>query len=369
MLKKIEITNFKNFENRFVFDLSNAKSFEFNKECVDNGLIKKALIYGKNGIGKSNLGFAIFDLISHLTDKNSGSYSYKNYINANSSEAFASFRFEFQFEQNSIVYEYTKSNVETLIQEKLTINDNEYLSIDRSQSSVFTTNAKGAETLTKDIGKSAISIISYIDKNALLDEEDENNRCFKKFLAFVNGMLFFRSLEFNNYIGFEQGSGDIGSDIIEKGHLKAFEKFLNEAGIECKLGKIKTLDKFDLAFKFGKKLLPFWDIASQGTRSLALFYYWFQRLEEDDISFVFVDEFDAFYHHLLSAMIIKRLKEIKAQVIVTTHNTSMMTNELLRPDCYFIMKKETIKSISNLTAKELREAHNLEKMYKAGSFV
>ena len=33
-------------------------------------LADNALIYGHNGVGKSNLGLAIFDIIGHLTDKN-----------------------------------------------------------------------------------------------------------------------------------------------------------------------------------------------------------------------------------------------------------------------------------------------------------
>jgi hypothetical protein len=45
-----------------------------------------------------------------------------------------------------------------------------------------------------------------------------------------------------------------------------------------------------------------------------------------------------------------------------------MTNELFRPDCYFFIGKNGIKSLSNSTVKELREAHNIEKMYRAGAF-
>lgn len=37
----------------------------------------------------------------------------------------------------------------------------------------------------------------------------------------------------------------------------------------------------------------FFKIASTGTRSLALFYYWYIRMK--NASFVFIDEFDAFY--------------------------------------------------------------------------
>jgi AAA15 family ATPase/GTPase len=70
----------------------------------------------------------------------------------------------------------------------------------------------------------------------------------------------------------------------------------------------------------------------------------------------------------LSAMVVEYLKESNVQFILSTHNTSIMTNDLLRPDCYFVMYKDRVKSLPNLTQKELREAHNIEKMYKARSF-
>ena len=89
---------------------------------------------------------------------------------------------------------------------------------------------------------------------------------------------------------------------------------------------------------------------------------------ESKVSFLFIDEFDAFYHHELSALIVEELKKTGVQFVLTTHNTSIITNELLRPDCYFLMNKVAIRSLAKSTSKELREAHNIEKMYKAGSF-
>ena len=67
-------------------------------------------------------------------------------------------------------------------------------------------------------------------------------------------------------------------------------------------------------------------------------------------------------------MVVERLKETGVQFILTTHNTSIISNDLLRPDCYFLMNKTKINSLSKSTEKELREAHNIEKMYKAGAF-
>ena len=53
---------------------------------------------------------------------------------------------------------------------------------------------------------------------------------------------------------------------------------------------------------------------------------------------------------------------------LTVHNTSLMTNSLTRPDCCFIMTENIITSLINSTDRELREGHNLEKLYKSGEF-
>ena len=65
MLKRFEVKNFKGFKDDLVFDLE-AREYEFNKNLVINGIVNKAIVYGKNGIGKSNLGIALFDIVSHF---------------------------------------------------------------------------------------------------------------------------------------------------------------------------------------------------------------------------------------------------------------------------------------------------------------
>lgn len=49
-------------------------------------------------------------------------------------------------------------------------------------------------------------------------------------------------------------------------------------------------------------------------------------------------------------------------------NTDLMSNDLLRPDCYFLLHDNKITTLSKLTDKEIRKAHNLQKMYKVGVF-
>lgn len=55
MLRKFSVENFKNFQGKFVFDLSKPGNYAFNTDCIRNGVVDKAAIYGINGIGKSNL--------------------------------------------------------------------------------------------------------------------------------------------------------------------------------------------------------------------------------------------------------------------------------------------------------------------------
>ena len=44
---------------------------------------------------------------------------------------------------------------------------------------------------------------------------------------------------------------------------------------------------------------------------------------------------------------------------MTSHNTNLMTNRLMRPDCLFILSRTgTLTSLCNATERELREGHN-----------
>ena len=369
MLKKVEITNFKSFNEKFTFDLSDTSDFDFNPECIKNGIVNTGIIYGANGCGKSNLGLAIFDMVSHLTDNDFIKEKYMNYLNANSNKNKAFFKFTFVFDEVEVIYEYSKKDYQTLISEKLTINNQEIIFIDREKSTKFEVDIEGAEHLQNDVGNSGISLINYVANNTIL-KDTLSNQTFNSFRVFVDKILLVKTLDEIFYIGYENGGSDIEDDIINRANLKDLEEFLNRAGIKCELKATNINGKDRILSIYDNKEMLFWEIASSGTKALIIFYFWYQRLRDDkDISFIFIDEFDAFYHNEISRSIIKKLKEITdTQIILTTHNTSNISNDLLRPDCYFVMASDSIKSLSNATVQELRKAHNIEKMYRAGAF-
>ena len=119
--------------------------------------------------------------------------------------------------------------------------------------------------------------------------------------------------------------------------------------------------------KFKETSVPFSLIASTGTRSLALFYYLYIKMSSS--SFVYIDEYDAFYHFELSQALVELIKQLpNTQVFMSTYNTDLISNDILRPDTYFLICENRIESFDKLSDKELRNAHNIQKMYKAGSF-
>ena len=268
-------------------------------------------------------------------------------------------------------YEIVLDNVNSLVPEQRKLNDSYLADIQEIPVKKGAADEKEIKQYNTMLNasiknESPISRVKYVSNNSILTDNKENS-LFKQFIEFVDRMLLFYSLDSRGYEGFMNGSEGIAEGIINSGKVKEFQSFLKENDIDYELYEREVDGRKAIYCHFDKQDADFFQIASTGTRSLALFYYWFIRMQR--ASFVFIDEFDAFYHFELSDNVERHLKEIsEAQIFTTTHNTNLLSNDQLRPDCYFILKNNKIRAISNLTEKELRLAHNLQKMYKAGAF-
>lgn len=364
MLVEFRVQNFKNFKEELVFRLDKVKNYEFSVEAIRNNIVKTSLVYGRNGSGKSNLGLAIFDISTNLTDKEKNhNYNNRTFINL-SSKGNAKFYYKFKINSSYLEYKYEKDTAQSIVYEEVLIDDKKVIYYDHIKH-IGDVILEGTETLNKDLNEKSISFVKYIRSNAVLTN-NECNTVFEKFIEFVDNMLLFSSLENNHYQGFKNGSEPISKGIIEKGKLKDFELFLKRAGLEYKLIAKEVDGQKNIFCDFNGKKVNLYSVASNGTHSLSLFYYWLLELEK--VSLVFIDEFDAFYHNELARLVVEEVLKCKVQAIITTHNTSIMDNDLLRPDCYFNLQNGNIESFAFRTQKDLRKAHNIEKMYRAGSF-
>ena len=366
MLTKFSVKNYRGFVDRIEWDLSNPSSYTFNQNAIQNGIVRNGIIYGLNGSGKSNFGLSIFDIANHLSHKWKKQDYYVNYASAYDHMSPVEFEYSFKFGNDIIVYSYSKIAKDfkgVLVFEELLLNGKELIFKDahslRLAEEFLLTDAAIESIKT---GANNISIVNYLLGAVPLVKD----HVLLRLRDFVENMLFFRSLDNREFIGFKEGGRNIEEYIINNGLIGDFERFLKEtSGQDFRFASPMSGDNV-LYCIFGDVRIPFALVASTGTLNLELQYYWLKEMV--NASFVFIDEFDAFYHQELSYAICKRLFEGENQLFLTTHDTFLLSNELLRPDCFFILSKNKIDSLCNITDKELRLGHNLEKLYRGGTF-
>lgn len=367
MLVKFSVKNYKNFKDRITIDFSEIHDYKFSNNCIKNGLLNKLMIFGHNGVGKSNLGYALFDIISTLTDKHIDVDQGNNYINADSEEKYAQFNYKFRFDNKDIEYNYKKSELKKMIYEELYIDNQKIYDYDFLNNKINNYNKLDlieASTLNFEYYESNMAVLRYIVNNTVQSEHS----LIKQLMQFVTKMLWFRSLKDNRFIGYENEGVTISDWIVKNNLVKEFNEFLiDKADLNLKLSFSKLLDKNILIEQHKNAPLVWESVASSGSSALILYFYWYKHFNE--ISFLFIDEFDAFYHFELSRKIVESIVSYdNMQTILTSHNTNLADNDLLRPDCYFTLKDGKLTSFADSTDRELREGHNLEKMLKQGEF-
>ena len=370
MLRKFSVKGYKNFKEETTLDLTKVRDYGFNKECITNGLLGKVLIMGPNGSGKSNLGYALFDIVCTLTDKQACfcQRDAQSFFNRESGLEYATFKYEFQQGDSVIVYEYRKTQPNTLIYERMSVDDNVIIEFDHRQNRAVIDNLRqvDSEGLRLDGRRDAPPIIRLIANST--SQKEGSPIIF--LMDFVSRMLYFRSTQDGNMsIGVERAGDDADPHLIRNGSVDGFEMFLKEdTGLDTRLCTAMTpgLTEY-MVQNLRSKPIAFPNAASSGEKALKLFCYWSKRF--DDVSFLFMDEFDAFYHFELAERIVRSLMDYTGtQVVLTSHNTSIVSNRLMRPDCYLQIRGGRIVSLSESTERELREGHNLEKMLRNGEF-
>lgn len=366
MIKRFSVENFRGFAGMLTFDLS-AGSYEFNPGIVYSNIVKNAIIYGRNGSGKSSLGVALFDIVRTLTDKMKMLDTYLlPYTNLMNTSSVATFKYEFVFGNNDVMYECKKLGPDALLFERLEVNGEKKIEYDHNNPADYFLAPGYADDLMVENLKGEVSILKYIKSRT----PSNKIPVIDHLLDFVDRMLWYRCLSNgNDYAGFKTGNAGIEKTIKDLGLVRELELFLKRFGIPYKLGfdENDSEEKLLCYFPDGRTA-RFYSIASTGTKALVLLFYW-SKVAFERASFVFIDEFDAFFHYSLSEEIVKLLNaRVGFQTVLTTHNVALLNNEFTRPDCSFIIDDGRIANLANRTDRVLREAHNLEKMYLNGAF-
>ena len=363
MLIKFAVTNYRGFPERIELDLSHPREYEFNSNAVKNGIIKNGIIYGPNGSGKSNFSLAIFDVVNHLTQKWKKPDYYENFAFAGNQTRPVCFEYTFQFDNVLLHYTYSKDIRGSLQSEELFADDKVVFKKTANRFELdgsFPMEEKVKQSIKNNANN--ISVASYLWSSFPLEE----NHYLLQLQNFVNTMLWFRCLEDREFIGLENNVSILSEYIIKNNLIKDFASFLKDVSGQT-FDFVPSQPNDNQLFCYIKgKPVHFNSIASTGTHSLTLLYYWITKMK--GTSFVFIDEFDAFYHFKLSFEICKRLFGLDCQVFLSSHNTYLMTNDLLRPDCNFILNNNKIKPLCDCTEKDLRFGHNIEKLFRGGTF-
>ena len=365
MLSKFSVKNYRGFPKEISWDLSKPSNYEFNTYAIKDGIIKNGIIYGPNGSGKTNFGLAIFDIVNHLSQKWKKVNYYDNFVYVGNPQSPVEFNYLFQFGKNHVEYSYSKNTSGDLLTESLSFNRKKILQRDQLQVSL---DSKSFPSIDKkaiqnmNAPANNFSIVNLILASMPLPE----NHFLLQLQKFANSMLWFRCLDIREFIGLENNKSYIEEYIIGNNLTKDFENFLKEtSGQSFRFDEPAPTDKTLYCLIDGNRI-AFRNIASTGTNSLELLYFWITKMSQTQ--FVFIDEFDAFYHYKLSFEVCKRLFQLNTQVFLSSHNTSLMTNDLLRPDCNFILNHNKIKPLCDCTDKELRWGHSIEKLYRGGTF-
>ncbi len=371
MLKEFRVQGYRGFKDEIVWSFVPAGDYDFapftNYDAVSEGLIKSGIVFGKNGSGKSNLGYALFDIINHLTDgiRRDDDY-YDNFAYANHSDGLVKFTYLFLFAGRELEYKYSKTREGLLSSEELTYAGQViFKRSDRASLHLAEFHLSEKARADLDQGVNSVSIVKYLLSSQPLPE----GHYLLSLEKFVQQMLWVKNLDSRRYMGTETPRESVAAFIIKNELIEDFQSYMREvSGLDYTLSSgVIGVEPVLFCLVDGEEL-PFSMIASTGTMALLHLYYWMRQIERQGVSFVFVDEFDAFFHFALSKAVCSRLFSIPTQIFLSSHNTALMTNDLLRPDCYFIIDGQRVRSLPQCTPKDLKWGHNLEGLYRGGAF-
>lgn len=365
MLKRFTVDGYRNFPVPVTFDFSASRDYQFAVNNVRLGIVTTALLIGRNASGKSNFGASLFDITLGFSKQlDFSDQEDRLYLNADCGRGTARFTYDFEFDGREIRYRYEKIAPRAWLHESLAI-DGECIFDFNNYKGVFEEkhlDRIGADGVNFEFSDSSLSLLAYITSSLPTDVLG----VLAELRHFVSRMRLIR-MDDVRIKGIE--TRRVIDRIIREDKVAHFQSFIRDFGIDENLVVVKEPDGTPvLYFDHPMRYIPFVEACSSGTRTLVKL---FSELElKESASFLFIDEFDAFCHFEMAESLLKFFaSKTSCQILCSTHNTSLVKNGVMRPDCvYQISVKDGIRTLADSTERELRLGNNIEKLLRAGEF-
>lgn len=286
------------------------------------------------------------------------------FLNGYNDSGKAEFCYDFIHKGSRIEYSYTKDSPSSILSERLVV-DRRIL-FDYSVSDL----ASGTYDLDR-LGLTPKDVTSLDGTVSLVRicSEKNSSSCDQSVDAiwcFARQTLYYRAMwKKDEHIGLMDTDDDVQGFIIGNGYIGELLEFLKDVGLDC--GNLCSYGK-ELVIRTGEKEIPFMDAASRGTILMCRLFCWIKRCRASE-ALIFFDDFDDMFHFATARVAITRIiSSNRSQCVFITHNSGLITNDFLRPDCCFILESGKLSSLASRTEKDIRKGHNLEKMLRDGVF-
>ncbi len=427
MLKRFNLENFSSFHDEQSLDLTAGRTEVIPEHVVDFPkvkLLKSAVIYGANASGKSNLikamDFAKRVLIKGLANVDTHKKHFR--LDAKAVHQPSSFEFEielagrfFSYGFSSVLkskeigeewlYEIGKKKPELIFSRDQNGIELGKLLMQQSIKSRFEIyqddmkNQKSqlflAEIADKELEIAQVEIINQLhhwfeNKLIIIYPGDtfgglnaiakNNTDIFKKYLGkFDTGVVGVESIDEDFEIALknlpEQYRESIAKDFVK---IDAKEALLRLSGNNSQFLTVYKDDEGELKVRklgltHGKNIQKVFDLKdeSDGTKRLLDFIPLISKFEQDRT--IVIDEFDRSLHPRLTREFFELFYQVtgsKAQLIVTTHESTLLNLELLRRDeIWFVEKSDGDKSaLFSLNKFKIRYDSKIDKAYLLGRY-
>ena len=410
MLIEFKVTNFRSIKETQTLSMvaGNAtKDKELTSNTFDSGipklgnLLKSAVIYGPNAAGKSNLIAALAFMermvITSATEAQVGKKIKVSPFRLEQVSRSEDTEFEIHFVSEDVRYQYGfRLNTERVTSEWLIAYpkgkaqnwfEREYDQVSKKYDFKF--NPSFVEGKARE-DRAAYTIGSNLYLSVAVQKNSQ--QLLPVFNWFLNKLKYLTSMSHVDssdtfeaissgqdklqVLAFMNDAGIGIKDFLVERELMSADDFPEGFPAALRQEYIESHPVFDTKFLYesidDKQLVAFdFDDESDGTQVLFGFAtWWIDLLKNNEI--LFIDEIDTSLHPLLVHHLLKmlHLSKSKAQLVFTTHDTTLLSQRILRTDQVWFVEKDKQKSTQLYSLAEFSPRNNeaIEKGYLNGRY-